>query len=81
MRRSDVDRDSLAALGAAIRRRRCSLGFSQEELSYRANLDRSYIGGVERGHRNLSFTNLLRICHGLNTTVADLLCSHEPDDE
>ncbi len=41
----------LSALGYLVRQRRTGLGISQEELGLRANLDRTYISGVERGVR------------------------------
>ena len=44
----------LLAFGEALRARRKALGISQEELAAKAGLDRSYVGGVERGEHNLS---------------------------
>jgi transcriptional regulator with XRE-family HTH domain len=63
----------LSALGYLVRQRRAGLGISQEELGLRANLDRTYISGVERGVRNPSITALVSLASGLNTTVSDLL--------
>jgi transcriptional regulator with XRE-family HTH domain len=45
---------------------------SQEELALLANIDRSYVGGVERGERNLTFTVLCRLCEALRCDVAAL---------
>ena len=45
---------ALVALGAAIRRARTEVGLSQEALAVEADVDRSYMGGVERGEHNLS---------------------------
>ena len=59
-------------LGNRIRLRRRELGWTQEELADRAEIDRSYIGGVERGERNLTFTVLCQICTALNCDVAAL---------
>lgn len=53
------------AFGRAIRELRDERGISQEELSHRSGLDRSYMGAVERGERNVSLTNILRIASGL----------------
>lgn len=50
----------LRVLGYLVRQRRTELGISQEELGLRANLDRTYISGVERGVRNPSLTALVR---------------------
>ena len=60
---------SLVNFGKKIRKRREELGISQEELADRAGLDRTYIGGVERGERNLGLLNLLKIAIALNTTA------------
>jgi transcriptional regulator with XRE-family HTH domain len=63
---------SLAILGDRIRVARKELGWSQEDLANRSDIDRSYIGGVERGERNLSFTMLCQIAKSLNTDVGFL---------
>jgi len=62
----------LKELGARIRRRRKSIGWSQEELALVAAIDRSYLGGVERGERNITFTVLCRLCEALRCDVAAL---------
>ena len=63
----------LAALGQLVKQRRVALRISQEELGLRANLDRTYISGVERGIRNPSLTALTSLASGLGITVANLL--------
>jgi transcriptional regulator with XRE-family HTH domain len=62
-----------AAFGEAIRQRRGELGLSQEALAEACDLDRTYISGIERGNRNPSLTNILKIAAALNTRPADLL--------
>lgn len=62
----------LVILGQRIRERRKALGWTQEELAERAGIDRSYVGGVERGDRNLTFTVLCRLCAPLQCDVAEL---------
>lgn len=62
----------LKELGKRIRERRKALGFSQEELAAFALVDRSYMGGVERGERNISFTRLCDICRALQCDVGTL---------
>ena len=62
----------LEELGSRIRARRKGLGWTQEELAAKAEIDRSYIGGVERGERNLTFTMLCDICESLDCDVAEL---------
>lgn len=64
---------SLVALGLAIRERRLKLGLSQEELALEVGLDRSYLGGVERGEHNVAVINLLRIADALRLSGAKLL--------
>ncbi len=63
----------LLALGQLVKQRRTALGISQEELGLRANLDRTYISGIERGVRNPSITALVSLASGLGITVANLL--------
>jgi transcriptional regulator with XRE-family HTH domain len=48
------------------------LGWTQEDLADRAQIDRSYIGGVERGERNLTFTVLCQICAALGSDIAKI---------
>jgi transcriptional regulator with XRE-family HTH domain len=62
----------LIALGKRIRAARQELSWSQEDLADKAEIDRSYIGGVERGERNVSFTTLCRIARALESDVACL---------
>lgn len=62
----------LTILGKRIRERRKSFGWTQEELADRAGIDRSYVGGVERGDRNLTFAVLCRLCEPLQCDVAAL---------
>lgn len=56
---------ALAVLGSNIRARRKELSLTQEELSDLAGLDRSYMGGVERGERNITVLTLCKICRAL----------------
>lgn len=63
----------LSALGYLVKQRRLALEISQEELGFRANLDRTYISGVERGVRNPSLTAIVSLAKGLGITVSELL--------
>ncbi len=47
-------------------------GWSQADFACRANIDRSYMGGVERGERNLSFKKLCAIANALGRDVGSL---------
>jgi transcriptional regulator with XRE-family HTH domain len=60
-------------LGIRIRELRTAQSLSQEELADRAGLHRTYIGGVERGERNVSLDNILAIAKALNVSGSDLL--------
>ena len=63
----------LVRVGARIRQVREGLGLSQEGLADLSGLHRTYIGGVERGERNLGVLNLIRIARALTTNPAALL--------
>jgi transcriptional regulator with XRE-family HTH domain len=52
---------ALTALGEAIRAARIERGLPQEALAYETGLDRSYVGGIERGEHDLTLVNPLRI--------------------
>jgi transcriptional regulator with XRE-family HTH domain len=67
-----MKRTVLKTLGSRIRQKRKSLEWTQEHLADRAKIDRSYIGGVERGERNLTFMVLSQICAALQCDVAEL---------
>jgi transcriptional regulator with XRE-family HTH domain len=62
----------LKKLGTRIREKRKTMGWTQEDLASSAHIDRSYIGGVERGERNLTFSVLCQICSALLCDVAEL---------
>ena len=63
---------SLEILGQRIREMRIAKGLTQEDLAHESDIDRSYIGGVERGERNLSFDKLCEIAQALDCDVATL---------
>ena len=62
----------LVKLGGRIRCARELLGFSQNGFASRCGLDMSYLGGVERGDRNVTFGVLCTICEGLTCDIATL---------
>ncbi len=59
-------------LGNRIRQLRDGLGMSQKDLAYAADLDRSYIAGIENGQRNVSIINIEKIAHALGLGLKDL---------
>ncbi len=65
----------LVALGEAIRRTRTGVGLSQEALAVDADLDRSYVGGIERGEHNLTVMNVVKIANALKLRPSTLLDS------
>jgi transcriptional regulator with XRE-family HTH domain len=65
--------DILSSLAEAIRARRQGLGLSQDQLGYLAGLHRTYVGGVERGERNVTIVSLSKIADALQMEPHELL--------
>ena len=55
-----------ASIGHTVRKLRSEKGWTQEELAQRAGLHPTYIGGIERGERNLGLDNLLKLARALD---------------
>ena len=66
-------------IGAIIRKKRLSLGLSQESLAAVCGLNRSYVGEVERGSVEISAINLQRIADGLNLKLSELIRLYEEE--
>jgi transcriptional regulator with XRE-family HTH domain len=64
---------ALVGLGAALRTERKAQGLSQEALADKAGIDRSYMGGIERGEHNIAIINLLKIANALGKKASSLL--------
>ena len=58
--------------GRALRSRRGTLGMSQEEFADYCGLDRTYIGGIERGERNVSLVNIEKLAKALHIPLSEL---------
>ena len=58
--------------GRALRQRRQKLGVSQEAFADMCQLDRTYIGGIERGERNVALVNIEKIAKTLRISIARL---------
>jgi len=65
-------RKELIVLGNRIKELRKQRGFSQEKLAEISGLHRTYISDIERGQRNVSFLNLVKISDALNISVYEL---------
>ena len=81
MARTDPAAAYLAAFGQAVRRFRQKLGKSQEQFAFDAEIDRTYMSGIERGVRNPTIKTLLRLCAVLGTTPSAVLKAAERDGE
>jgi transcriptional regulator with XRE-family HTH domain len=68
-----MTREALALFGQRVRSRREKLGLSQEVLAARAGVHRTYLGAVERGERNITLINILRLCAALGVDPSVLL--------
>ena len=64
--------DVRVRFGRAVRARRHKLRVSQEEFADMCGLDRTYMGGIERGERNLSLVNIEKIALGFRITLTEL---------
>ena len=60
-------------VGQNVRRLRATKGMTQERLAFAADLDLTYIGGIERGRRNPSLLVMVRIADALDVPLAELL--------
>ncbi|MDR1312036.1 MAG: helix-turn-helix domain-containing protein [Burkholderiaceae bacterium] len=63
---------ALRSLGKTVRAVRAQKQLSQEALAHGAGLDRSYMGGIERGEHNVTVLNLLKIAEHLGISASEL---------
>ena len=64
--------DILIKFGRRVRELRISQGYSQESFAAKCGLDRTYIGGIERGERNVALRNIQVISIALGITISEL---------
>lgn len=64
------DIENIKELGRRIRLLRKEVGLTQEKLADDAGLDRSYIGSIERGERNITFSVLCQLANALHVDIA-----------
>lgn len=60
-----------------MRRRRSDLNLSQEKLAEAAGIHRTYVGGIERGERNVSLINILNLAEALELRPSELMKRYE----
>jgi len=63
----------LVRFGMRIRELRSAKGFSQESFAMHCGLDRTYVGGIERGERNIGLRNIERVSKALGVTLSELM--------
>ena len=62
----------LIVFGDKVRELRKEKGLSQEELSFKADLHRTYIGMIERAEKNITLANIEKIANALNVDIKEL---------
>ena len=67
------DAELLLYVGKRLKALRKNLGFSQEELAYKAGFSRSYYSDVETGKRNISILNLYKLSVSLDVPLSEML--------
>jgi transcriptional regulator with XRE-family HTH domain len=67
--------DIRARFGKAVRQKRYKLGVSQEAFADLCEWDRTYIGGIERGERNVALVNIEKIARALKLSLSELFRS------
>ena len=65
--------DVRVRFGKAVRAHRHKLGVSQEEFADLCGLDRTYVGGIERGERNVALVNIEKLARALKISLSELL--------
>lgn len=73
--------DNLLAFGQRVKYLRKNKGLSQEEMAALAGIDRSYMGHIERGEKNITLTKIYQISDALGIDVADLFPRANADGE
>lgn len=75
---ANVNDDVKITFGHRVRALRKRAGLSQEQFALKCGLDRTYIGGVERGERNISIVNIEKIARAIDLSLKDLFEDERP---
>jgi transcriptional regulator with XRE-family HTH domain len=70
----------LKRFGDTLREHRQRAGLSQEKLAAKADIDRTYVGGAERGERNVALVNIVRLADAISVPPAYLLRALDKND-
>ena len=73
--------DYLSIFGRAVRAKRLERQLSQEELAHLSDLHRTYIGSIERGQRNVSLLNIIKMAKALSINPSELLECFDKNEE
>jgi transcriptional regulator with XRE-family HTH domain len=73
----DQDQRVQAAFGKALRKFRTGAGISQERLAELACLNRTYVGDIERGERNVSIVNMQKLARAMKVKLSDVIAEME----
>lgn len=68
-----VSKEVLTKFGQRVRQLRKEKKLSQEELSFKADMHRTYIGMIERAEKNITLSNIEKIAKALNVDIKELL--------
>ncbi|MDO4225253.1 MAG: helix-turn-helix transcriptional regulator [Bergeyella zoohelcum] len=68
-----MENNILVQFGNKVKEIRKQKGLSQEELSFKANLHRTYIGMIERAEKNITLINIQKIAEALEVEIVELL--------
>lgn len=69
--------ERIIAFGKRVREVRKAKGISQEKLAELAGIDRSYMGNIERGEKNVTLVKVYDICDALNIEIQDLVITED----
>jgi transcriptional regulator with XRE-family HTH domain len=68
-----MEKELLKSFGQHVKNIRLTQKISQEELALKAELDRTYISGIERGLRNVSLINIVKLANALNISITEIV--------